>query len=325
MNYRSYSDLSNLIKNKIPMFQSKNFDLIVGVPRSGMIPAYIIALHLNKKCCDVETLINNYPLKTGSTRNAKNDIKYPSQAINILLVDDSICRGTSLANELSKIPAELKVKITTLAIYSSERERSDVNLYLEYLPMPRVFEWNIFHHNVLERSCFDIDGVLCIDPSEEQNDDGEKYIEFIKNAPSLFLPTGRINCLVTSRLEKYRPETENWLKKNGIKYNSLIMLDLPSKEERQRLGAHATHKAEAYKKLGLDLFYESERNQAIKIHELTKKPVYCVDTNEMFTKGSIYSAIYGSSGVRKSAIFNMIKTLPIPLYKSLRFFYRLIK
>jgi uncharacterized HAD superfamily protein len=31
----------------------------------------------------------------------------------------------------------------------------------------------------LKKACFDIDGVLCADPLPEQNDDGEKYINFL--------------------------------------------------------------------------------------------------------------------------------------------------
>lgn len=51
----------------------------------------------------------------------------------------------------------------------------------------------------------DIDGVLCADPTPEENDDGEKYRHFLLNTPPLFIPKVTIGTLVTSRLEKYRP------------------------------------------------------------------------------------------------------------------------
>jgi len=323
MNYKSYADLSSLIKSKLPMLRAGQYDLVVGIPRSGMIPAYMIALHLNRKCCDLEALVRNEPLKTGSTRSASSAIEYPSEASKILLVDDSIFSGVSLAKELQRIPEELRARMTTLAVYSTETARQDVDIFLEHVPLPRVFEWNIFHHQVVERSCFDIDGVLCVDPTEEQNDDGERYIEFIRNAEPLYIPTGKVNCIVTSRLEKYRAETEAWLRKHGIQYGSLIMLDLPNKEARQRLGAHGTHKAEAYRRSKQDLFYESERHQAVQIHELTKKPVYCTETNEMFAKGAILSSIYNSRS-RKVYLHNVLKKLPRPIYNSVRYFYKLI-
>src|SRR5687768_3323437 len=104
MNYRSFSDLRHLIVKSIPKLQFQNFDLIVGIPRSGMVPAYIIALYLNKKCCDIDSLINNATLRTGSTRRAKNLIMNSHEAKKILLVDDSIDSGVSLTNELQKLP-----------------------------------------------------------------------------------------------------------------------------------------------------------------------------------------------------------------------------
>jgi uncharacterized HAD superfamily protein len=62
---------------------------------------------------------------------------------------------------------------------------------------------------------------------------GEKYINFLLNSP-LFIPGSKIGTIVTSRLEKYRKETETWLAANNIKYNDLVMLDLPNMEARQR-------------------------------------------------------------------------------------------
>ena len=38
-------------------------------------------------------------------------------------------------------------------------------------------------------------------------------------------------AICTGRLEKYRPQTEAWLKKHGIRYNDLIMFN-GTKEER---------------------------------------------------------------------------------------------
>ena len=48
LNYKTYQNLSIDIKDniyKLPM----NIDLIVGIPRSGMIPAYMIGMILSKQ------------------------------------------------------------------------------------------------------------------------------------------------------------------------------------------------------------------------------------------------------------------------------------
>lgn len=40
------------------------------------------------------------------------------------------------------------------------------------------FERDIFTGSLL-KTCFDLDGVFCVDPTWEENDDGEKYRKFI--------------------------------------------------------------------------------------------------------------------------------------------------
>lgn len=307
MNYKDYNDLSVDIRKHISRLQENEFDLIVGLPRSGLTPANMIALYLNIHCTDLNSFISNTELKTGRTRKNKNStLRFPQDAISILLVDDSIYSGDSLVTDLGLIPLELHSKIKTCAVYSSAKVRKDVDFYLEYLPQPRVFEWNIFHHPILAVSCLDIDGVLCEDPTKEQNDDGPEYLNFILNAAPLFIPTGKIFALVTSRLEKYRKDTEIWLKKYNVEYEHLIMLDLPNKEERQRLGVHGKHKASFYKKSEAKLFIESEYNQSVEIAKIVGKPVYCVDENKMLSGGATYKL---KNKARHSIFFNKFKLL----------------
>ncbi len=156
-----------------------------------------------------------------------------------------------------------------------------VDYYFEIVPLPRYFQWNILNHTTLEKACFDIDGVLCLDPTSEQNDDGEKYTDFILNAPPLFIPGSKIGTIVTSRLEKYRKETESWLKTNNVKYNDLVMLDLPDKAARQKSNSHAEHKAKTYISKPYVLFVESDISQAAEINRIAKKPVLCTENFEM--------------------------------------------
>jgi uncharacterized HAD superfamily protein/hypoxanthine phosphoribosyltransferase len=315
MNYKSISDLSVDIRENLFKIQNTEYDLVVGLPRSGMIPAYIIALHLNVDCTDIRSYIDNKPLKKGGTRKARKNLSMPHDAKNILVVDDSIGSGKSMKDDLMLISnqAEESVKITTLAIYSSELKRTDVHIFLKYLPYPRVFEWNIFHHDLLSKSCLDIDGVLCIDPTEEENDDGEKYRFFILNAKPLFLPTSKVHSLVTSRLIKYKKETEQWLAKYNVLYDYLIMLDLPSKEERQALGIHGKHKAHYYKNSATDLFVESEEGQAKEICKITGKPVYCVDNNTMYNENLINELKSNSKSINKYSPIFLIKHFLRPL------------
>lgn len=297
MNYRSYAHLSEDIRRGLSRLQPGNFDLVVGIPRSGMVPAYIIGLYLNVGVTSLDGLLSNEAIKSGSTRSARVDLGVAQNAARILLVDDSISSGESLKNTLMKIPQVLRERITTLAIYSSRPDREDVDMVFEYVPEPRVFEWNVFHRSLLGRACVDIDGVLCRDPTSDENDDGDRYIEFLLNADPLILPSYRIHSLVTNRLSKYRPQTEAWLARHGVEYQNLIMVDLPSAAERQRLGSHAAHKAKYYLDSGLDFFIESDDRQAREISRITKKSVYCVDATQVYSPSLISGVLNSDSSL----------------------------
>lgn len=277
MNYRTISDLNQLILKRLYILP-RDFDLIVGIPRSGMLPANLLALYLNRPYTDLDSFINGHIYKAGE-RGQFFDIK---QFRKILIVDDSVASGSAL----SKCKAQLKPMADTFDIryaivYAIPGKEHLADYIFDIVPLPRYFQWNILNHTILNKACVDIDGVLCVDPTSEQNDDGEKYIDFILHAQSLFIPGSKIGTLVTSRLEKYRKETEIWLKNNSINYNKLVMLDLPNKEARMKANCHASHKAQEYKSNSYALFIESSLSQARQINHFTQKPVLCTENFEM--------------------------------------------
>ena len=64
MVYRSYEDLSSCLRRnlwKVP----QDIDLIVGVPRSGMIPALMLAELMNKRCADIDAFIEEREMSCG--------------------------------------------------------------------------------------------------------------------------------------------------------------------------------------------------------------------------------------------------------------------
>ena len=231
-----------------------------------------------------------------------------------MVVDDSIASGSAMikAKELIK-EVNADFEISFCAVYVIPGKEKMVDYFFEIVPLPRYFQWNILNHSVLEKSCFDIDGVLCVDPTEDQNDDGPKYIDFILNAEPLYIPKSKIGTLVTSRLEKYRKETEIWLQKHDVKYNKLVMLDLPNKEARQKANNHGSHKANSYKSSEYALFFESDLSQAIEINRLTSKPVFCTETFEMiYEKDSI---MYN---MKSGKYFPGLKNLALKIRNKLR-------
>ncbi len=277
MYYRNIANMNEVILKRLNILP-RDFDLIVGVPRSGMLPANLIALYLSKPFTDIHSFRNGHIYKSGE-RGQFIDVK---EFKKILIVDDSIASGSAMikAKDLvSEVSSDFE--ISYCAIYVVPGKEKLVDYYFEAVPLPRYFQWNILNHTDLEKACFDIDGVLCVDPEVEQNDDGPKYIDFILNAEPLYIPRSNIGTLVTSRLEKYRSETETWLAKNNVKYKNLVMLDLPDMYARQKANNHAIHKANTYKMSEYKLFIESSLSQAFEINRITGKPVFCTENFEM--------------------------------------------
>lgn len=287
MNYRSIFDLSELIRKNLSLVP-KDIDLIVGIPRSGLLVANLLSLYMNKPLMDLTGLKENRFISSGTTKNICDHKKNISECKKILVVEDSVLSGKSIDEaKLFIETCNIEAEFIYLAVYVEPTKQQKVDIFFEILELPRIFEWNIFHHQIITEACFDIDGVLCDDPTDEENDDGENYEYFLKNVKVKWNPSVKIGALVTSRLEKYRSSTEEWLKRNNIEYNELIMLDMTA-EERRKTGIHAKHKADFYKKSKYKLFVESNPEQAQFIHSSTKKAVYCVDNNEFYDNSGIY-------------------------------------
>ncbi len=309
MYYRNVADLNKIILKRLNIIP-RDFDLIVGIPRSGMLPANLLALYLNRPYTDINSFLNGHIYKAGA-RGQFFDIR---DFKKILVVDDSIASGSAMVKCRESVKElSSSFSISYCAIYVIPGKEKMVDYYFEVVPLPRYFQWNILNHTSLEKACFDIDGVLCVDPTEEQNDDGEKYRDFVLNAPPLFIPGSRIGTIVTSRLEKYRKETETWLLANNVKYNNLVLLDLPDKEARMRANSHAAHKAKTYMDSKYILFIESSLSQAIEINRIAKKPVLCTENFEM-----IFDAESVMYNIKSGKYFPGLRRLALKVRNKLR-------
>jgi orotate phosphoribosyltransferase len=278
MNFRNIRDLSQDIMNwELPA----DFDVIVGIPRSGLLAANILSLYRNLPLATVEGFLRGELIK-GGYRASDVGGDFLRDHRNILVVDDSLMTGNQIAGVRKSIaPLEGYHLIRYAAVYIQPGNERLVDFFCEVLPAPRVFAWIVMHHSILEDSCVDIDGVLCRDPSEVENDDGARYTKFLASVTPRFCPKQRIKCLVTCRLEKYRRLTEEWLAKYGIIYDRLAMMDFPSKDARVRSGSHAAFKASIFRKMSAELFIESSYEQAVEIARLSGGGVLCTETMEL--------------------------------------------
>jgi len=278
MNYRTVEDLSADTR-RFAHDLSRDIDLIAGIPRSGLLAANLLCLHLDVPMVDIDGLCAGRTFDTGSRHahgNALDDID------SVLVVDDSVLTGGQMTETRERLAEQdFPFDVTYGAVYISPKGHEYVDCWSEIVPAPRIFEWNILHHTRLGDFCVDIDGVLCRDPLPEENDDGDDYREFLTTVEPQFVPRQRIGWLVTSRLEKYRPETEQWLAEHSIEYDNLVMMDVPDMETRRKLGNYGQYKADVYESTDADLFIESDPKQAAAIRRKANRPVYCYETNEM--------------------------------------------
>ena len=281
MNYRSVQDL-NRATQKWAGTLPRDVTLVVGVPRSGMFVALLLALYRDLVVTDLDGFIEGRVFAPGARLSGAPEPSTRWRSGRILVVDDSVAVGDELCRVKQRIAAAgMSGAVEFGAVYVTEESRTLVDHWYEIVSLPRVFEWNIMNHGILGSSCVDIDGVLCRDPSDEENDDGPRYEAFLSTNPPLVVPRPEIGWLVTCRLEKHRARTEDWLRRCGIRYKELVMMNAPDKAA----GRHTQFKADHYRRTGAALFIESSHGQAQEIARITGRSVFCMETREMLEPG----------------------------------------
>lgn len=277
MNLRTVADMTRIIVANLHRIDRAKFDVVVGVPRSGMIPAAIIATYLQLPLADVVGYGKG--IIHGRSGRAETGGK------RVLLVDDSCNKGRAFKRAMDLLPKGTKA--TRLAIFGPYQVEPETvcDMWFEIVRGPRVFAWNWTKHIRLPRWGFDMDGVLCRDCTKAENDDGPRYARFLTDVEPLFVPRRPIGHIVTARAEKYRAETEGWLRRHGIQFEALHMTPWLTKAERMDAmrfaGGRGGWKAAKARELGVELFIESCPKQAAIIAREARIPVYCTMTQEL--------------------------------------------
>lgn len=263
-----------------------DFDVVVAIPRSGMIVGSIIATKFGLPLSSPDIFMHGGDMKYWwSPKPEVKDYKVPIK--KILLVDDVLSRNASDKGTMGKTYKMLhekypSLKIVTTAVYITENLVDEINLYHKVIGRcPHRLEWNICHASYLRPVAWDMDGVICENCPTGVDEDEGKYLKWLIEAKPYLIPKYSIYYIITSRLEKYRPQTGQWLREHSVKYTELIMWNLPNKSCRTN---HAEWKASVLEKLDPTPFryYESEYAFAKEIHERTGMPVLCIETMELF-------------------------------------------
>jgi len=247
---------------------------VVGIARSGLIPATILACLIHRPLWSLSTtglndLGTTYRLQTAAAPPAKR---------HALLLDDTAFKGGAMR----RFPAILRehwpdAQILRAVVYSTPAAKRFVDLSAAELPPPHYLEWH-WSNSPLAHACWDFDGLLCEDCLPEDDDDGPRYEQFLATArPRYYARHTTLPLVVTARLDRprYRELTQNWLRRHGIRCDRLVMGPWGSLQERAAPLAVERFKSAHYRQSKLRLFIESDARQARVIARLAQKPVLC--------------------------------------------------
>jgi orotate phosphoribosyltransferase len=324
LDFRSVADLSADIAQWAARLPG-DLELIVGVPRSGLLAANLLALHLNLPLTDVGGFVAGRVMTFGPRCPAEDPGTFLAKRRKVLVIDDSLWSGNSMRSvkETTKdVAAFHEVQYGAVYVVSREAGRRVDHFFAILRGQPRVFEWNVMHHEALGASCVDIDGVLCRNPLPEENDDGPRYREFLTNVQSLVRPGRTIGTVVTCRLEKYRSLTEQWMKRNGITYGRLVMFGVPGRQARAEPEARAGFKATAYRESGAVLFIESSLAEAIEIARLSGQSVLSMEGRRLVRPDWVPQQRALMSRAARLAVSNPLELLRRLRNRGKRFFFR---
>lgn len=277
MLYITVNQLNEDVKKYLLPQIPEDVGLVVAVPRDGLLPATLISLYQNIPMTDLDGVLEGRIYHTGYRLRDRPEYQRDIEAI--LIVDDTIYSGGTFRRAKKQL-ANIGIKFYFAVVFAVNPHKHRANGILDFwareIP-PALFhyEWTIGDAPLVsKRVAIDLDGILCPSPKPEQDDQGEKYLDFITHTPAKLKPI-RVGTIITGRLERWRPETEAWLKRHGIGYDELIMRSANEPN-------HARHKAINFKKMNGIVFFESSDAQAQEIARLSRKPVIAMDTNKVY-------------------------------------------
>jgi hypoxanthine phosphoribosyltransferase len=249
-------------------------DLIVGVARSGLLPAGVLAYDLHRPLWSVSP--------SAGLLDVGHGVRLDGQAREvrrIAVVDDTTARGVAM-REASALVRERfpDAELVRAVVYAHPHGMGEVDIVVREYPGLHYLEWNWCNAGHGVKCGFDFDGIICHDL-----EDGPDYVRRITEAPPLYLPRRHpIPLIVTARPESVRAETLDWLDRHGLTCERLIMRDWDWNGCEWDGARVARFKADHFARSGLPMFAESDPFQAQTIAEITGKVVLCPAAGRVF-------------------------------------------
>lgn len=233
----------------------RDYDCVIGIPRAGLLFANIAAMKLGLPLSTPDNFVK------GIVWSGWNKFVEKPEYKKVLLFNDDVTDGLELGacvNMLKEYDPTILIETATLSMNPNLALEPDFHVFETF--MPTVFEWSFIHHPIGRDTCVDLDGVLCKD--EDRN---QPYI----------IPRYSVKSILTARLESERENTESWLKRNGVKYETLVMRPV---DETGQI---------AYKIKRLNLmkpfwYWESNPEIAATLASATGIPILCIQDMKVY-------------------------------------------
>ena len=277
--YQMLVDHSLMLASKLP----PNIAGVIGISRKGMIPASIIASRLHLPLAEVETFLAGKTLGHG-----KRVPLYSVEGGPWVIVDDGTSQSSaSMLYTKDRLQEAFPDKqFLTAAVYVADKDHVNVDYYTG-LCDPRCIQEPEFL-NMFSNPAFavDFDGVISVDPTQGETDDEELWTNIFRNAKPLYLPRlSPVGAIITSRMEKYRAVSEEWLRTWGCQYNQLVMCPATSVRERESMPVnYGLWKGQLFKESDLSVFVESRLCEALQIFQISGKPVICTENKKIILR-----------------------------------------
>jgi len=263
---------------------ASQFVAVIAAARSGLIPAAAIATHYHLPLLAISPKRPSLSL-IGSGHRLGDPGRLPDG--KTLLIDDTACSGQTLADIRRTLARYLDPRtIATAAIYATPEAAATLDAAAFIYPKPHYLEWNFANSPYAKDTAFDIDGLLCNDPPCYDTD--PDYQHHLTHAKPRYLPRKWPAVIISARCEAYRPQTETWLARNGVKTRELILWPGRADDRWQTPDTVANWKAETLKRLrrqwGIHHYAESDPRQAAVIADIAGIPVICPAARRVFDR-----------------------------------------
>ncbi len=271
----SYVTSADLAADTIALaaYLPPGLDTVVAVARSGLPPGALLAalLHL-----PLRTVSRAWGMEDPGHGFRLNGHSHPEPR-SVLVIDDTAANGWEMPEVIEIVRKAMPgARILRAVVYCHPKAIERVDLCGRVYAGQHYLEWNWANAGHGTECGFDFDGIFCQECPPEANDDGPRYARFLREARPFHLPRRTpVKLIATARHEKYREATEEWLRRHGIRWESLRMRDWEYDHSRPWIEAVARWKSDRILEAGVPMYAESEPDQARLIHGWTGIAVLC--------------------------------------------------